>query len=453
MRPLKLVRFNALAAYSRQPPIHVLTEELAWFEHANERVLGVVVRDRTDGDFAGVVFGRDRRGRFRAVYTTAFHPNRLHAKAYLRREMERISMAPNEEHYQGDEDGPPLDFFSSKLPRDKLSQDFLKLSETEAFVAARRIIDPMMHWYEDPDGNFIEQFQTTGFNARIWELYLFAAFVEMGYRIERIHAVPDFTCEGVLGEFAVEAVTVNPTRDKTGAVVPLPRLDTREATHGFLRDYMPIKFGSALTTKLAKRYWKKPNVAGKPLLFAIQDFSAPMSMVFTRSALPLYLSGYTHEWEHDPQGQLRVYPRKIPSHKWQGKEIPSGFFNLPEAENISAIVFSNSGTLSKFNRMGVLAGFGSPRVRMTRLGQAVDPTPNAVVPKDFKLSVNSPDYTETWVEGLDVYHNPKAKHPLDPSMIPGAAHYFIQPDGYIESVSPAWHPLGSVTHIEVQGEP
>ena len=25
----------------------------------------------------------------------------------------------------------------------------------------------------DADGNFVEQFQTTGFNARIWELYLF----------------------------------------------------------------------------------------------------------------------------------------------------------------------------------------------------------------------------------------------------------------------------------------
>jgi hypothetical protein len=36
----------------------------------------------------------------------------------------------------------------------------------------------MMHWYEDPDGNFIEQFQTTGFDARLWELYLFAMFCE-----------------------------------------------------------------------------------------------------------------------------------------------------------------------------------------------------------------------------------------------------------------------------------
>jgi hypothetical protein len=44
------------------------------------------------------------------------------------------------------------------------------------------------------------------------------------------------------------------------------------------------------------------------------------------------------------------------------KVIPSGFFDLPGPENVSAVLFSNSGTISKFNRMGVVAGFGSRRV-------------------------------------------------------------------------------------------
>ena len=80
----------------------------------------------------------------------------------------------------------------------------------------------MMKWYEDVDGNFVQQFQTTGFDARIWELYLFAAFVEMGFLIERIHAVPDFNCRGLLGSLAVEAVTVNPTQGPGGKPMPLP---------------------------------------------------------------------------------------------------------------------------------------------------------------------------------------------------------------------------------------
>ena len=43
---------------------------------------------------------------------------------------------------------------------------------------------------------------------------------------------------------------VNPTRDKTGAIVPPPPLETPDNVRAFLREYMPIKFGSKLTSKL-----------------------------------------------------------------------------------------------------------------------------------------------------------------------------------------------------------
>jgi hypothetical protein len=33
---------------------------------------------------------------------------------------------------------------------------------------------------------------------------------------------------------------------------------------------MPIKYAGPLTAKLAKKYWEKKHVKGKPLLFAIQ---------------------------------------------------------------------------------------------------------------------------------------------------------------------------------------
>lgn len=33
------------------------------------------------------------------------------------------------------------------------------------------------------------------------------------------------------------------------------------------------------------------------------------------------------------------------------KQIPSGFFNLPDAENVSAVLFTNTGTIPKFLRM------------------------------------------------------------------------------------------------------
>lgn len=41
----------------------------------------------------------------------------------------------------------------------------------------------MMRWHQDVDGNFIEQVQSNGFDARIWELYLFATLTEAGLEV------------------------------------------------------------------------------------------------------------------------------------------------------------------------------------------------------------------------------------------------------------------------------
>lgn len=444
MRPITQVRFNALAGYCRESAALYMAEELAWFEHAVERVLGLVIKDKQDEDFAGMVLARDRKGRFRWVGSTSFEPSKRRAKVLLRREMERISMQPDEEYYQGDETGAPLDFFSLKKPREQINSDFLILAEEECYSSARGIIEPMMHWYEDLDGNFIEQFQTTGFNARIWELYLFATFREMGYKIDNIHAIPDFNCVGAMGEFKVEATTVNPTLEN-GVIVPPPPRKTENEFNQYLREYMPIKYGSALISKLAKKYWEKPNVLGKPLLFAIQDFSSPELRVPVSSSLENYLYGYNHDYKHDDGGRLIITPRKIDVHQWGNKEIPSGFFDLPDAKYVSAVIFNSSATISKFNRMGKLAGFGSNRVHMIRKGTAYNHEENAAEPKIFVFDLSSPDYSETWVEGLNVYHNPNAIYPVYPPMFPGAAHHRLLPNGQIDSLIPDWHPLGSIT--------
>lgn len=419
-------------------------EELSWFEHADSRVFGTLIRDRTDNDFGGVVFAQDKRLRLRATDVTGFDPIRRRAQVSLRRAMEQAALAAPEEHHKGDEKGQPIDFFAISRSREDLNPSFLSLSEQEAYISAREIITPMMRWYDDPDGNFVEQFQTTGFDQRIWELYLFSAFTEMGYVLDRRQPVPDFMLEGPFGTLAIEAVTVGPSRG--GSMPPPPALDTPEGIKIYLSQYMPIKFGSALYSKLGKKYWEKSNIAGKSLLFAIQDFSSPGSMIGTRSAIHTYLYGYLHDWKHKESGELEIIPQKITEHRWGSKVIPSGFFNLPGAENVSAVLFSNSGTISKFSRMGIIAGFGSPRVLLVRDGTAVNHDPNASAPIRFRHVVNAPDYRESWVEGLDVFHNPRALYPLDARALPGAAHHHLQPDGQIMSDTPDWHPLGSITH-------
>ena len=362
--------------------------------------------------------------------------------------MESLSLQPNELYYQGDEKGKPLDFFALQVAEERQHPSFRLLVNQVGQTAAKGIIQPMMQWFEDPDGNFIEQFQSQGFDARLWELYLYTAFIEMGYEFDRSKAVPDFTCVGVRGQFCVEAVTVNPTV-KDGVIQPPPQIQTQEDLLQYQREYMPIKFGSALTSKLNKRYWEKPNVAGNAFILAIQDFSAPGALLDSRAALPIYLYGRDYDWKYDSNGHLIITTRRVESHRWGEKEIPSGFFSLSDAKYVSGVLFSNSATLSKFNRMGVLAGFGVNNVSLIRQGLAVNHDPNAAEPIPFSLAVNPVTYNESWSEGLELYHNPNALHPLDPLLLPDVAHYHLLENGDLTCQAPLWHPLTSITHIVV----
>jgi hypothetical protein len=319
----------------------------------------------------------------------------------------------------------------------------------EGYSPAVELMKSMMRWHEDANGNFVEQFQTTGFDARLWELYVFAMLVEARYVLDKSAAVPDFQARNAAGELCVEATTINPSRNKKGEFIPSPPLENPEQMKAFQQQYMPIRYAGPLMAKLAKKYWDKENVKGRPLVFAIQDFHAPMSMVMSRTALPSYLYGMVWDWTCDSSGKLVIIPRSVASHEWGTKTIPSGFFGFSGSENVSAVIANASATISKFNRMGVLAGFGSKRVRLIRNGMAANPDPNSEVPAVFVREVNAPDYSETWMEGMDVFHNPRALHPLHPSMLPEAAHHWFRDDGQLESCVPQWQPFASITQIFV----
>jgi hypothetical protein len=71
------------------------------------------------------------------------------------------------------------------------------------------------------------------------------------------------------------------------------------------------------------------------------------------------------------------------------------------------------------------------------------------LPKPFKHNVHETGYSESWVEGMVVLHNPHARTELPPEMIPGASHEFLQPDGTIISLLPEFHPVFSQTAIKI----
>lgn len=174
MDDISRVRFDALAGYCRQPRALVDAEEVRWLQAANEAMLVVVIRDRTDGDFSAMVLARDFKERYRWVEMTDFLPTVEDALKAAPERVEKVLKNLDAERRQGDEKGAPVDFFKHLSAAEKLDKAFVSLSTLEGYSPALELIRPMMRWHEDADGNFVEQFQTTGFDARIWELYLFA---------------------------------------------------------------------------------------------------------------------------------------------------------------------------------------------------------------------------------------------------------------------------------------
>lgn len=445
LREISRARANILMSCSRRPEAAFMLREVAWFEADDSKVLATLVFD-ADGAFSSVVLARDGRERFRAIAVTNPAESADIAMAMLVSKLEELLPQVDSLRIQGDEAGKSIDFFVPRVPEEKLHSNYRRLAVEDDFSAARSVIRELMRWYEDTDGNFIEQFQTTGFDSRVWELYLFATLNEAGLQVERPSPAPDLLVHSVFGEFALEATTIQPsTPAKRGAATPpVPR--TLEDLETYVRHYLPIRYAGPLTAKLRREYWSKPPVSGKPLVFAIQDFHAPLSMVYSFPALPIYLYGLVHAPRRDAAGTLMVDVTQIARHTWDTKVVQSGFFSLPGAENISAVIFNNSGTLNKFNRIGVGAGFGVDGITLIQSGLVWDPDPNASDPTPFERVVVE-GHPETWIEGMDVFHNPIALHPLDERLLQGAAHHRVLPNMQIETTGPGWKPMESRTEV------
>ncbi|MCK4546543.1 MAG: glycosaminoglycan attachment protein [Candidatus Eisenbacteria sp.] len=337
------------------------------------------------------------------------------------------------------------DLFTPIVLEANLHPSFQVLRTSRLFAPARGTMREVFDTFDDVDGNFVEQFQTSGFNARVWELYLHACLSSSGFNVVRLAARPDFVAAKDDSEICVEAVTANPTQ---GEEAESPTASGEEIEHAVLhkqQNLLPIKLGSALYSKLQKRYWELDHVRGKPIVFAIENFSEAGSLIFSDSALMTYLYGYRHEWEHDSQGNLTVKPRRVETHVHGEKSVPSGFFFEPEGENISAVMFSNSGTVTKFGRMGQLGRHRCDSIRMVRVGTCYNPDPNAVAPMIFEYEIGDPDFPETWGQGLSICLNPKALNPLEAKeLFPDAAVHEMD-GGMIYSRVPDFHPFSSRT--------
>lgn len=312
--------------------------------------------------------------------------------------------------------------FDLVVPEARMSRRFRDLREQRVFTAGRQVMDEVFTDFPDVDHNFVREFQTGGFSPRILELALFAYMQEQGYDLDRASPAPDFALSGS-SSVAIEATTTNPPEgqdpddvDQTTGPRRLIPEGGPEAEQAFI-----FQVAKALRAKLTKRsaaglaYWEQPHVAGMPFVIALASFFSASSLTYSIRPLGDYLYGRRDVPTFDSAGNLHLTSEPIAEHHFGGKSIPSGLFSQPEARHLSAVLFTNNATISKFNRIGTERGYGPPDVAMIRWGAITDPDPNAVEPQLFGYLVGDygPDERETFSEGLQVFHNPWAENPLD----------------------------------------
>lgn len=193
--------------------------------------------------------------------------------------------------------------FDLVVPEGKLNSYFAKIRTATTSIASRAMLEDVFDSFEDPDGNFKEQFQTTAFDSRFFELCLYAYFSRSGFSVNRCHPYPDFIVERDGIRTCVEATTVNPST--SGVIAKYGKTIeglNPEELRAYAQEELPLRFGSALYSKLNRGYWKKPPCAACRL-FSQSRHS--MTRVHGTLAIPPWLNTLTRRGRL-PTGALKA---------------------------------------------------------------------------------------------------------------------------------------------------
>lgn len=430
--PINKKLFDIYLLFTREPFVQYFSKELEFYSNGNGGLLGLISLDLTDNDYYGCILSRDKSKQYRAELVIASLSTIEEARNWIDENMSNDSITFHDNTHQY------FDLFQDLNNEEKQHPYFKLLKSNVALSSALEAVKEVSYHYKDIDGNFIDQFQSeNGFDSRVWELFLFCFFREQFFSFKRNFNAPDYMVEKFNQEIAVEAVIVS----RKTEIESEPKCS--EEIQKKLDNETPLLFGNALFDKMKKKYWEKEHVKDKPFVIAIADFHDTMSMTWTYNALLDYLYGYRYEHSFNEKGELIVKPVKIGDYtKPNGTKIPSGFFFQPDSENVSAIIFSSCGTLSKFNRMGKQAGLGSEIPTLIRVGSFYNHEPNADKPNFITYQVNE-DSNETWSEGTVVFHNPNAKIPLNPAFFDDRVAQSFFEDELIYSKMPKVFPYNS----------
>lgn len=302
--------------------------------------------------------------------------------------------------------------------------DYQRLRDSVFHGAARDLMDSIFLRMGDPDGTFVQEFRTQGFHSRLFELGCFAYLDSTGFSIDRTHDRPDFLASRAGLTIGLEATAANPTagQSKDISAAGIRPWSPRETETNVSREF-PRRMLSVLTNKLEKRYDLLPHCHGMPLVLAVAPYFEPGSVFHVDVALVPCLFEIGNSTE--------------------SVEPFDPFFSLPGSEAVSAVIYCNQFTVSRFVRMAS-KGAIRPGIGFTH-GFAYVPGEagrNTLVEYRYDLS-NQPD--ESWAQGVTIFHNPHALLALPNGVLQGTSEFRVRGKKLVREVH-SFHPL-TVTMI------
>lgn len=326
------------------------------------------------------------------------------------------------------------------MPDHRLHDSFKQIVNDPRSVPVQEVIQSWAEGLLDRRGEqkkFVNEFQTT-FNSAFWELYLNRAFSELGFSVDYTKASPDFCVTTASGYgFNVEAVISDRSNTSSPPVKAQSedeqKLQNTLKLAGKIKDKRDIFTGSKGNKT---PYATLEHVRGKPFVVAIAPFNSDDSLMQNNEIINRVLFGIDSP---DQNTLMTGEQKKIFSVATRsGAPVDLGIFTNDSYKEISAVIFSTTGTYGKaVVESGVARMVRSTRYReMSRhaffttegrkaLGITQYPEGQSnfriatryeygeqIIGADMRLC-DSSLHQETHLDGLHIYYNPFATNPLD----------------------------------------
>lgn len=291
-----------------------------------------------------------------------------------------------------------LDLFTPIADEEKQHPIFQMMLQ-EQYQPERDVLISWSKGFEDRDGKFIYEFQTT-FESSMWELYIHAFLKDLGAEVDFSHHAPDFVAM-LDQQLTIEATIAAPPQGGE----PAAGHDQKYVPQNFaeFNRQSALRISNSLSAKIKKlrsSYSKLSHVEGKPYVIALASFDRPFAHYAVNRSIIAVLYGVYLDEENTiatRSNEFIKYPvEAVVKNGNVNINIPIGLFTTDEYRDVSAVIYSSLATWGKIRALA-----NNPDA-MTVYNTCHLPIGDSMIP-EIRFSKKS-EYSESLADGLHILH-------------------------------------------------